>query len=292
MEALRRSKTGFQPIVFSPVRKLSGILCLVMDAFRRERVLRQHLETDRLLGVDVVPAGRLVPDVDAALPQQNKTTAGLTEAGSLFGASASPPTATLDRHTKLQRLTAMDQDEVKPCTKCQLCRGRTQTVFGEGDVDAPLMFIGEGPGQSEDEQGRPFVGRAGELLDKQIVAMGFQRQQVYIANIVKCRPPKNRTPTGDEVEACAKYLRRQIMAIRPRVIVALGGPAMKFLLNTPKGITALRGIWHQYEGLLPDGPAIPVMSTFHPAFLLRQYTLDNRKKVWSDLQAAMTYLAE
>jgi len=149
------------------------------------------------------------------------------------------------------------------------------------------MFVGEGPGQKEDEQGRPFVGRAGELLNKQIAAMGFEREQVFIANIVKCRPPNNRTPTPDEVRACSGYLQRQIMVIRPKVIVSLGGPAAKFLLDTRQGITSLRGQWHQYDGLLPQGPEIPVMPTFHPAFLLRQYTTENRKKVWSDLQEAM-----
>ncbi len=165
-----------------------------------------------------------------------------------------------------------------------------QTVFGEGDADAGLMFIGEGPGQNEDEQGRPFVGRAGELLTKMIAAMGFAREQVFIANVVKCRPPGNRTPTPAEADACWPYLRRQILTIEPHVIVTLGGPATKRLLDTKTGITALRGTWHLFHGIEPEGPAVPVMPTFHPAYLLRSYTKENRAKVWSDLQAAMRLL--
>lgn len=224
----------------------------------RHRILRQHLETDRLLGITAVPVA----------------------AGVMIDMKK-------DRDGKITVLRTLNDKEVVGCTKCDLCHGRTNTVFGEGNVDAAIMFVGEGPGKNEDEQGRPFVGRAGDLLNKQIEAMGYQREQVYIANIVKCRPPNNRTPTPDEVTCCSDYLRRQIAIILPRVIIALGAPATKFLLETKLGIGALRGTWHQYEGLCPEGPVIDVMPTFHPAFLLRQYTTDNRKKVWSDLQAAM-----
>jgi len=178
----------------------------------------------------------------------------------------------------------MDEQEVRGCVKCELCRSRTQTVFGEGDPEAPVMFIGEGPGQHEDETGRPFVGRAGELLTNMINAMGYRREQVYIANLVKCRPLNNRTPTPVEAQACWDYLRRQIELIRPKVIVTLGGPATKMLLQTDTGITRLRGTWHAYEGI---DPPIPLMPTFHPAYLLRSYTTDNRRKVWSDLQQVM-----
>ena len=153
------------------------------------------------------------------------------------------------------------------------------------------MFIGEGPGRDEDIQGRPFVGRSGELLDKQIQAMGqhakipgFDRRNVYIANVVKCRPPQNRTPTPEEAEACWTYLSRQIMIIQPKVIITLGGPAAKRLLNTDQGVTRLRGNWQQVE---LGGRTYPLMPTFHPAYLLRSYTRENRMKVWSDLQAAM-----
>jgi DNA polymerase len=212
-------------------------------------------------------------------------------AHSLLEAIAVPgPVKRLDRATKLRVLTALDKDEVVGCRKCGLCGGRTQTVFGEGDPDAELMFIGEGPGQTEDELGRPFVGRAGELLDKMIVAMGLKREEVYIANVVKCRPPGNRAPTPAEVDACWGFLKRQIMTIQPRAIVTLGGPATKLILNTDKGITSIRGQWDTFRGLAPDGPYIPVMPTFHPAYLLRSYTPENRKKVWSDLKNVMAFL--
>ncbi len=185
---------------------------------------------------------------------------------------------------RIELLRAIDQDEVVNCTRCDLCQSRTQTVFGEGDPQAAVMFIGEGPGQTEDELGRPFVGRAGELLDKMIVAMGLHREAVYITNVVKCRPPNNRTPTPAEMQTCWDYLRRQIEIVRPRVIVAVGGPASKMLLQTDVGITRLRGTWHTYDAITPT---IPVMPTFHPAYLLRSYTRENRLKVWSDLQQVM-----
>jgi len=210
----------------------------------------------------------------------------------LFSGPDSPATLIpeLDRDSKAIALQTLDVNEVGSCTLCELSTSRTQTVFGEGDPGAKLMFIGEGPGKNEDEQGRPFVGRAGELLDKQIAAMQLKREQVYIANVVKCRPPNNRAPTPTEVQACGKYLCQQIQTIRPRVIMTLGSPATKLVLDTRLGITALRGTWHVYHGLEPHGPAIPVMPTFHPAYLLRAYTPENRQKVWSDLKQVMGFL--
>ena len=242
-----------------------------LDPDRRRRVLRQHVETDRLLGIDAVPAGE-VP-VPADTPRASTDNVGS------------------EAEAKARLLQEMDEDEVQNCTKCQLCNSRTQTVFGDGDPDARLLFIGERPGMNEDQQGKPFVGRAGELLNKMIVAMGLSRQEVYIANVVKCRPPNNRTPAPDEVAACSEYLRRQIAVILPTVIVTLGGPATKLMLDTKQGITAIRGTWHQYSSL-DIGEPIPVMPTFHPAYLLRSYTMDNRKKVWSDLQEVMAKLTE
>lgn len=199
----------------------------------------------------------------------------------------------MDRQGKIAILDAIDRDEVRGCTKCELCRGRIQTVFGDGDPDAKLMFVGEGPGETEDRLGKPFVGKAGDLLEKMIIAMGLTREQVYIANVVKCRPPNNRTPTPPEVDACSDYLRRQIMTIQPKVIVTLGGPATKLLLQTSQGITAVRGTWHTLTGgLLGNLPPIPVMPTFHPAYVLRQYTKETRGKVWSDLQKVMEVLKQ
>ena len=169
--------------------------------------------------------------------------------------------------------------ELGECTRCRLHEGRTKIVFGVGDPRARLMFIGEGPGANEDAQGEPFVGRAGQTLNKMILSIGLEREKVYIANVVKCRPPDNRDPKPDEIATCSPFLVKQIESIRPRVIVTLGSPATKTLLNTKTGITKLRGTWQSYRG-------IPVMPTFHPAYLLRAYTQENRRRVWDDLKAA------
>jgi DNA polymerase len=154
-------------------------------------------------------------------------------------------------------------------------------VFGEGDPRAAVMFIGEGPGAEEDRTGRPFVGQAGQLLDRMIFAMGFERSQVYITNIVKCRPPGNRDPQEDEVAACAPYLDQQIDVIAPKVLVALGKPASHRLTGTKKPIGALRGRWSSYRG-------IPLMPVFHPAYLLR--TPSAKREAWDDLKKIMQKL--
>jgi len=166
------------------------------------------------------------------------------------------------------------------CTRCGLCRGRTQIVFGDGAADADLLFVGEGPGEQEDLRGLPFVGRAGELLTAMLErGLGIPRSSVYICNIVKCRPPSNRTPLPDEVAACRPFLDGQIDAVGPRVIVALGKPAASLLLGRDVAITRVRGTWQSYRG-------IPLMPTFHPAFVLRRYTQETRRAVWEDLKAA------
>ena len=166
------------------------------------------------------------------------------------------------------------------CTRCDLCRGRQSIVFGDGDPDADLMFIGEGPGEQEDLRGLPFVGRAGELLTQMIEkGIGIPRSEVYICNIVKCRPPRNRNPLPPEVSACRPFLDGQIRAVAPKVIVTLGKPAASLLLDREVAITRLRGTWQEYQG-------IPLMPTLHPAYVLRQYTQENRRAVWQDLQAA------
>ena len=175
---------------------------------------------------------------------------------------------------------------IEGCLKCPLGPGRLRFVFGEGDPQAQLMFVGEGPGRDEDLQGRPFVGKAGELLDKMIGAIGLRRDQVYIANVVKCRPPDNRTPTGDEAAACLGYLRRQIELIHPKVLVTLGATPLRELLGVAEGITKVRGQWKRVE---IAGRSIPVMPTFHPAYVLRQYTAEVRKAVWEDLKAAKAW---
>jgi len=171
--------------------------------------------------------------------------------------------------------------ELGECTRCPLCEGRNRIVFGDGNPKAALMFIGEGPGEEEDRRGLPFVGRAGELLTR-MIERGLQipRSEVYICNIVKCRPPRNRTPRPEEVATCKPFLDGQIEAVQPRAIVALGRPAASLLLGRDVPITKVRGIWHEYRG-------IPLMPTFHPAYLLRQYTTENRQAVWEDLKAAL-----
>jgi len=189
--------------------------------------------------------------------------------------AAQPPLAGPPADARLREIRA----ELGDCTRCKLCNGRTQIVFGVGDPRARMMFVGEGPGADEDAQGEPFVGRAGQKLNEMIRAIGLDRKDVYIANVVKCRPPDNRTPEPDEVATCSPFLFAQIEAINPKVLVALGSPAARTLLGTRVGITQLRGSWGSFRG-------IPVMPTFHPAYLLRAYTVENRRSVFEDLKAA------
>lgn len=164
------------------------------------------------------------------------------------------------------------------CRRCKLCAGRTQIVFGVGNPKAELVFVGEGPGADEDAQGEPFVGKAGQLLTKMIEAMGLGRADVYICNVVKCRPPNNRNPEPEEIAACEPFLKAQLAAIRPKVIVTLGKFAAQTLLRDATPITRLRGSWREYEG-------IRLMPTFHPAYLLRQP--QDKRLAWEDLQKVM-----
>ncbi len=167
------------------------------------------------------------------------------------------------------------------CTRCKLSEGRKNIVFGEGNPDADLMFVGEGPGRDEDVQARPFVGDAGKLLTKLIVKLGLKREEVYIANIVKCRPPYNRNPEGDEIAECRPFLEKQIEIIKPRVIVCLGRVSMNALLNVDTPISRMRGNFTDYKG-------IPVMPTFHPAYLLRNPK--DKWLTWDDMQKVMEKL--
>lgn len=172
------------------------------------------------------------------------------------------------------------------CRRCRLCEQRTQIVFGDGNPNADLMFVGEGPGAEEDRRGLPFVGPAGELLTAMIEkGLGISRRDVYICNIVKCRPPDNRTPLADEASTCRPFLDAQIAAVAPRVIVTLGKPAASLLLGRDVAITRIRGTWQNYRG-------IPLMPTLHPAYLLRRYTAENRRSVWEDLKAALVRARE
>jgi uracil-DNA glycosylase len=175
------------------------------------------------------------------------------------------------------------------CRRCRLHEARRTIVFGSGNENARLVFVGEGPGADEDEQGLPFVGRAGQLLTQMIEntaareGIPIRRPDVYICNVVKCRPPDNRMPLPDEMETCGAFLFRQLMAIRPKAICALGATAMKALLNTKEGITRSRGKWHKWRD-------IPVMVTYHPSYLLRQYNQSARREAWEDLKAVLHFV--
>jgi DNA polymerase len=192
---------------------------------------------------------------------------------------------------RAMELRTLDETHVRPCKRCELHAGRKQTVFGVGAAAPDIVFVGEGPGADEDEQGLPFVGRAGQLLTRMIAAMGLTRDQVYICNVVKCRPPGNRTPLEPEMEACSPYLWRQLAILRPKVIIALGRPAAQTIIATKAPIGQLRGRFFDFPppplahlGL----PRCRVMPTFHPAYLLR--SPNEKGKAWSDLKQVMAVL--
>jgi uracil-DNA glycosylase family 4 len=219
---------------------------------RREKAMngdsvRRRIELERMMGVDVLVRSRVRPPA-----AQHR--------GDVSGTA---------------RELAEIEAQVKQCTKCRLREKRTQGVFARGRCDAELMFIGEGPGADEDRIGLPFVGRAGKLLDKMIAAMGLGRDDVYITNIVKCRPPENREPRPDEITACRPYLERQIELIRPKFICTLGRPASNSLLGVEMAMNELRGRWFYYKD-------IPVLPTYHPAYLLR--SPGQKRVAWEDMK--------
>ncbi len=218
------------------------------------RTAEVHLETSKLMGVDFLPVGK----------------------------RSETPTNQTTSETKT--LKTLREDHDKNCPHCTKASGHTQTVFGVGNPNASLMFIGEAPGDEEDAQGVPFVGAAGQKLNHIIEAMGMKREDVYIANVLKSRPLENRTPLPSEVKLCGPYLQQQIELIEPDVIVTLGSPATKYILQTTTGITRLRGTWGEYN-------SIPVMPTYHPAYLLRNYTKETRQHVWTDMQQVQTKLS-
>jgi uracil-DNA glycosylase family 4 len=193
--------------------------------------------------------------------------------------------AVAEKNAELEKIAA----EVHECRKCELGSLRTNTVPGEGNPNARIMFIGEAPGADEDAQGRPFVGRAGQLLDKIIQACGLKRSDVFIGNILKCRPPENRDPRAEEIISCLPYLQRQIEIINPEIIVALGAHAARTLLNTTKSIGQLRGQFHEYYAGI-GRPPIKLMATYHTAYLLRNYSPENRRRVWEDMKKVLAEL--
>ncbi|HEX4158101.1 MAG TPA: uracil-DNA glycosylase [Rhizomicrobium sp.] len=206
-------------------------------------------------------------------------------AASVAGAAPAPAVVLPKLEPEGDTLDAIRAD-IGDCRRCRLCEQRHKIVFGSGDPSASLVFVGEGPGADEDEQGLPFVGRAGQLLTQMIdntaakENIPIRRSDVYICNVVKCRPPENRTPQPDEMEICGQFLYRQLMTIRPKAICALGSTAMKALLNTREGITKARGRWYAWRD-------IPLMITYHPSYLLRQYNQQARREAWEDLKALL-----
>jgi len=259
------------------------------ELYRREvdPTLWQQSEAVNIQAQDIQPQS-------AAQPRQQPTTV----APALFPQEALPPIQETDIAPRKpfpaappqspalppeQHFAALKliREEIGDCTRCQLSKGRNKIVFGDGDPNAKLMFVGEGPGADEDAQGLPFVGRGGQLLNNMINAMGLKREQVYIANVVKCRPPQNRTPEPDEAHTCSPFLFKQIDVVRPKVIVALGQTAVTYLTGEKRPLSGWRGVVHPLRGT-------KLIVTYHPAFLLRDP--NQKRHAWADLQIAMREL--
>jgi uracil-DNA glycosylase len=241
--------------------------------------IREYLEFYRDLGFDSV--------YRRASPVPSQASEPRAEPLPLFGPS--PDSETLDQIRPERETLDQIRLDIGDCKRCRLCEGRHSIVFGSGNERSRLVFVGEGPGADEDEQGLPFVGRAGQLLTQMIEGTAakegipIRRPDVYICNVVKCRPPENRTPLPDEMQTCGQFLFRQLMAIQPKAICVLGSTAMKALLNPKEGITKLRGKWHKWHD-------IPVMITYHPSFLLRQYNQQARREAWEDLKTVLHFV--
>jgi len=258
-----------------------------MDDIRKQFLeiiagVRAHLEYQRALGVRAIgvapPKPEAVSSRPLAAPASRPAPAPAPAAEPPASLPASAGVVTACRPGSLEDI----RKDLGDCTRCKLHKGRNSIVFGEGNPKAAVVFVGEGPGFEEDQQGRPFVGAAGQLLTDIIEkGMRIKREDVYICNIVKCRPPNNRNPEPDEVEACIGFVKSQITAIGPKVIVTLGNVPTQNLLGTKQGITKLRGTWQEYEG-------IPVMPTFHPSYLLR--SPGEKGKVWDDIKLVMKNL--
>lgn len=263
-----------------------------------EQALRKHLEFYRDLGFDELFVGAPKAGLERASedPGTDPGTgaevlvqrAPAPEVSSDESLAAAPPASDAGSEQQLSPLQVI-QEDIGDCTRCRLHEGRKTIVFGSGNPDAELVFIGEGPGADEDAQGLPFVGRAGQLLTRMIdgtcerIGLQIRRPDVYICNVVKCRPPDNRTPELDEMEICGQFLFRQVKAIQPKAICVLGGTAAKALLRPGVGITKLRGNWTEWGG-------IRVMPTYHPSYLLRGYNPEGKRQAFEDLKEVFTYV--
>ena len=248
---------------------------LPMDAEQ----LRQYLEFYRDLGIRTVHK-REAPAPPPATAEDAAPVPEAPDAPAAAAIAAPAPT-----HESLLEIL----EDIGDCRRCRLCESRHKIVFGTGNEKSPLVFVGEGPGADEDEQGIPFVGRAGQLLTQMIEGtarkegMNVRREDVYICNVVKCRPPNNRTPEPDEMETCGQFLWRQLVSMAPKAICALGGTAAKALTGHKEGVTKMRGKWFRWR-------EIPVMVTYHPSFLLRAYNQANKREAWEDLKKVLHFV--
>ncbi len=272
------------PLSFEAPARKPGVAVEAKPGAAGEDRLTSELESDatpetvgpvRTADVRADHAGEAGEPGDAGAPN-----GGAGEADGVVGRIGPEPPPE-NKRAALDELRARYESD--PATAAHLIQGWTNVVFEDGDPEAALMFVGEAPGADEDAQGVPFVGRAGQKLNEMIGAMGLSREAVYIANVLKVRPPGNRTPSINERLADGPYLKEQVRIVRPKVIVTLGKPAANFLLDNDEAMGKLRGRWFEYEG-------VPLMPTYHPAYLLRSYTMENRKAVWNDLRAALSKL--
>jgi len=266
---------------------------------RERRIIKQHARTSALLGVDFVPAysrgAAVEPDspepVPVAVPEPRANMVERVAEAPARVAAPRPvarPNTPRDRAGTQSQLDALRAKYVADAPHKKFVTNFQNIVFGEGDPCARLCFVGEAPGEDEDLSGRPFVGRAGQLLDKMIVAMGLRREDVYICNVLKTRPPGNRTPTQDEVAACKPYLLEQLSIVMPDAVVTLGLSATHALLDSTEAMARLRSKWWSMQD--SRGRAVPVMPTYHPSFILRSYTPENRAKAWEDLKMTLEFL--
>lgn len=249
--------------------------------------LRRYLEFYQDLGIrDLYRRTPSAPQVDAFSRAAQAESRAPSE-GPAFQAASLPPEAPAPRGGDESLLKILK--DIGDCRRCRLHEGRTKLVFGVGKETSPLVFVGEGPGADEDAQGIPFVGRAGQLLTQMIEntakkeGIPLLREEVYICNVVKCRPPGNRTPEPDEMEICGQFLSRQLLTIRPKAICALGGTAARALLGRTEGVTKMRGKWYQWRD-------IPVIVTYHPSYLLRAYNQAAKREAWEDLKKLIHFV--
>lgn len=246
------------------------------------KILSDKVDLERKLGVNYL---QLDPIIKSNISQEDEMISQQPVPGSVcdnLDTYNEDTKVELSKSEKIEALSKLEE-QVKKCTKCELCKNRTNVVFGTGDPDADLMFVGEAPGYYEDEQGEPFVGKAGQLLTKIIESIGMKRGDVYIANILKCRPPDNRNPNANEIVMCSPHLIRQIEIIRPKIICALGTFAAQTLLDTKETIGKLRGKFFEYQ-------STKFLATYHPAYLLRNP--GDKKKVWTDIKKVRDFLQE